>query len=88
MPLESFIAQKTVLECRDDKMKVVHRRILSILDGLFRSRDGRFEETISSSSCWRLVRLLYRTAVIYQRVILVLCTVWKYGTPSLYPGFG
>lgn len=56
--LENFIAQTTVPKGREETMKVMHRRIRSVSDGIYWSDDEGFEVT-TSSVCWRLVPVVY-----------------------------
>lgn len=53
--LENFIAQTTVLEVREEKMKVVYNCMQSNRDVVSRCHDEGFEVTMSSSFCWRLM---------------------------------
>lgn len=54
-PLKNFIAQMKVSTGCEEKSKVVHGGIQSVLDGFYRWDDENFEMITSSSSCRRLV---------------------------------
>lgn len=54
MALKNFNAKTTGSKGREERLKVVHRDVSSIFNGLYSRHDEGFKGTTSSSLCWRL----------------------------------